>query len=62
MNVTLIAFLYHLLRDALPSGEVERLMLEAEKITPRNQAVYSNAHLAAYASELAGRLVPGDGG
>lgn len=31
MNERLVAFLYLLLRDALPAGEIERLVLEAEK-------------------------------
>ena len=48
------AFLYLLMRDVVVPGEVERLVIEAEKV---RVAIYSNGHLASYAEELVGRLV-----
>jgi hypothetical protein len=52
----LVQFLYVLLRDYVTAGAVELIM--AEHIEPgRGQMhVYSNAHLAEYAIELASRL------
>jgi hypothetical protein len=52
----LVIFLYLLMRDSLVTGEVERLMSEANiDKTP----VFSATHLENYARELAARLSPG---
>lgn len=50
----LATFLYLLLRDELPAGAVEYLVLEAEKA---KRPKFCNAHVSAYANELAGRLL-----
>lgn len=52
----LVAFLYDLLRDHLPAGEVEKLVRDAEVVSPENIAVYTNGYLARYAKDLADRL------
>lgn len=55
MDDKLVAFLYLLMRDSLPTGEVERLIQETEHATPvQNQ--FSAVHLEAYARQLASRL------
>lgn len=53
-------FLCLLLRDELPAGAVERLVAKAERATRQE----FSGHVAAYASELAGRLLesPAKGG
>jgi hypothetical protein len=58
MNDRLVAFMYLLMRDDLPPGEVERLVLEAEKteIGPYRKEDYTNKHLAKYAVEIVRRL------
>lgn len=49
------AFLYLLLRDKLPAGAVEYLVIEAEALG-NNSPVFSNEQLAIYAKELTSRL------
>ncbi len=49
----LVSFLYTLLRDHLPAGEVELITREAEK---HHDVAYSNSYLAGYASNIASRL------
>jgi hypothetical protein len=53
-NAGLIAFLYELLRDFLPVGDVEKVARNSE-----GQSEYSlcNGHLAEYAEEVAKRLL-----
>lgn len=48
------AFIYHMLRDCVPAGEVERWVQEIEKYPPPYE--YSNKHLEAYAKEICERL------
>lgn len=52
-NDPLVSFLYILLRDNLPAGEVEKLTIDAEKYP---EAVLSNRYLAEYATSIASRL------
>lgn len=52
----LVAFVYDLLRDELPGGRAERIVVEAEKVGRLSSVSYSNPHLAAYAAEIVGRL------
>lgn len=54
----LIAFLYMLMRDKLPTGEVERLVREVEKLTEGNIPFFSNGPLEEYSIELAHRICP----
>lgn len=61
----LVAFLYELMRDQVPVGVVERIVLTDEnarmahdKVEPF-EYVLTNGHLAAYAEEVAARLVQG---
>lgn len=54
----LACFLYILMRDYLPCGTVEKIMLKHAELesTPVHLASYSNEHLARYAAELSARL------
>jgi hypothetical protein len=51
-----IGFLYCLLRDHLPCGVVEALVLENEDLGPKNVCKFTNGYLAKYAMLLAERL------
>jgi hypothetical protein len=53
----LVAFLYILLRDYLPAGSVEKIMVEHVEPYLDQELILSNEHLEAYARELAARLV-----
>jgi hypothetical protein len=52
INSKLVSFLYQLMRDHLPAGEVERLVRESED----PDVFYTNGWLANYAEDLANRL------
>ncbi len=52
----LVVFLYHLLRDHMPSGEVEKLMERVEGGAATK--VFTNGWTARHAQCLADRLVP----
>jgi hypothetical protein len=56
-NVTidsrLVSFLYELMRDHLPTGVVEEIILASEN---ESEVTYSNGYLAKYAEDLANRL------
>lgn len=52
MNDKLISFLYFLMRDKLPVGEVENLIHKTEHVDPRQALPY----LENYARQLAERL------
>jgi hypothetical protein len=53
----LVAFLYILLRDELPAGRIEAVLVDhVERVPPGGSSVFSNAHLESYARELAERL------
>jgi hypothetical protein len=56
MRDDLKSFLYLLLRDKLPAGEVEALVMEVEKCTDKSKVLYSNKYIADYAKELAFRI------
>lgn len=70
-DARLVAFLYVLLRDHLPSGVVERIMMDhVEKLVERDGTMepvyargfkYSNPHGEAHACALARRLAPVQG-
>lgn len=55
-NITLVTFLYLLLRDKLPTGEVELLLQNAEKGCKAGSVMFSNPFLEQYARGLAARL------
>lgn len=52
----LVSFLYILLRDKLPAGVVEALVIDHVEKTDGKVVKFSNPHLQAYAEELAGRI------
>jgi len=49
----LVSFLYILLRDHLPSADVEEIVREH---TSNNEMLFTNGWLAEYAKDIAGRL------
>lgn len=51
----LVAFLYLLMRDKLPTGEVVALINEVREMPPVGR-VFTNTHLEAMAREYADRL------
>lgn len=52
-------FMYTLMRDHLPVGTVEKLVLEIEQEQVKQPITYSNGWLARYANYLALRLTTG---
>lgn len=50
----LVSFLYLLMRDHLPIGDVEAIALEIS--LDRQPTAFTNGHLARYAKDLAARL------
>lgn len=54
----LVSFLYLLMRDALPVGEVEKLVQNCEDTGEDHVDELSNGWLAKYAEDLASRLRP----
>jgi hypothetical protein len=52
----LMAFLYILMRDHLPPGVVEGIMVDHVEVAAGMQHMYSNDFLAAYAYEIEQRL------
>jgi hypothetical protein len=62
-DVKLVAFLYDLMRDDLPLGRVEEIVRNCEKTLrgePLSEVTFTNGNLAAYAAELAERLLQDD--
>jgi hypothetical protein len=64
----LVAFLYQLMRDEVPVGAVERIVLADENARVEHgedgkpfEFVLTNGHLGAYAEEVAERLTGGTG-
>lgn len=63
MKPRLVTFLYILLRDHLPAGIVEEIMVKhaqyegIEALDEADFESYSNVHLARYAHEISQRLV-----
>jgi hypothetical protein len=53
INSKLVSFLYELMRDHLPTGEVEALVRASED---EPKCTYTNGWLAQYAEDLAKRL------
>lgn len=51
-NSKLVCFLYMLMRDEVPVGVIERLLLEVSS----NTIMYTNGYLANYAENIAIRL------
>lgn len=56
----LVWFLYDLMRDHLPAGTVEKLVVDLEKVDA-DTAEFSNGWLAQYAQDVAARLVKRNG-
>jgi hypothetical protein len=54
----LVQFLYILLRDHLPAGEVEKIIVDHVSPFSHLEVKYSNQFLEGYAREIAGRLRP----
>lgn len=59
----LVSFLYILMRDHLPAGVVEgiiqnHVVVEAQDEGPSDESQFCNGYLAAYAKDIAARLVP----
>lgn len=54
----LVAFLYLLMRDHLPVGDVEGLVKDVEMTADDSTAQLSNGWLAEHAKDLAARLRP----
>lgn len=53
-NHKLISFMYILMKDRLPTGAVEQMVMDVEKI--ESMPVYTNKYLLHYAEELALRM------
>jgi hypothetical protein len=51
-------FLYLLMRDLVPLGDVEKLVKDSEMTAADSKAQLSNGWLAKYAKDLAARLRP----
>jgi hypothetical protein len=49
---SLVSFLYELMRDVIPPGTVERILLNS----PRERTKFTNGYLAQYAKDVAYRL------
>lgn len=59
MSPGLVQFLYVLLRDRLPAGDLEeivRVHVEKARAAGPGPVTFSNPHLEAYARELAARI------
>jgi hypothetical protein len=54
----LVQFLYILLRDHLPAGTVEQIIVDHVAPSADLEVKYSNEFLEGYAREIAGRLRP----
>jgi hypothetical protein len=52
INSKLVSFLYELMRDYLPAGEVESIVRNSQE----PDCTYTNGWLAKYAEDLANRL------
>lgn len=53
---SLVQFLYELMRDHVPPGVVEKLVMES--VRPGQVTQYSNGWLAQYALDVARRICP----
>lgn len=51
----LVTFLYLMMRDVVPTGEIAKTILDADSLEP--ERVFTNPHLAALASDYADRLI-----
>ncbi len=52
----LVSFLYTLMRDHLPAGVVEKILVEDVERCAGKTIEYSNGYLASYAQDVANRL------
>ena len=52
----LTALLYDLMRDCVPTGEIERIVRDFESNNQRQSIKYSNGYLAKYAKHCADRI------
>ena len=52
----LVTFLYMLMRDSLPTGEIERILEEVEK-TKNQEVIFTAKGLETYARELSERIL-----
>lgn len=58
-RVNLAMFLYILLRDYLPSGQVEEIMEKHVEKNPENRTIrYSNPYIVAHVDDILDRLIP----
>ena len=55
-NRPLVSFLYELLRDHMPAGDVEIMLRHVEQEIPNLPVRFTNGYLAKYAKLLADRL------
>mgnify|MGYP001824202982 CR=1 FL=1 len=53
----LVGFLYELMRDKIPCGEVENIMINVMSSPPDEEIRFTNGWLARYAANIAGRLL-----
>lgn len=53
INSKLVSFLYELMRDHLPAGEIEKIVQASQEQT---YTLYTNGWLARYAEDVANRL------
>lgn len=53
INSKLVSFLYQLMRDHVPAGEIESLMMNSSE----PDVLYTNGWLAKYAEYIANRLL-----
>jgi len=56
-NQNLVAFLYILMRDKLPSGAVEEIMEKHVEPVQDMEITFTNPHLEAHARWLANRIM-----
>lgn len=62
-NRPLVTFLYRLMRDELPPGKIEQLLLESgidEPVTTPHEVLFTNGWLANIAQDIAFRLTGWD--
>jgi len=52
----LTGFIYTLMRDVVPPGEMERIILDMEKEDRSGDTIFTNGYVANYAHELAERI------
>lgn len=53
----LVGFLYDIMRDHIPPGVIEEILLQTDKFDNDENFEYSNGWLAQYAQDVAERLI-----